>query len=357
MRTISKKTVLVIFGFCSITLFGQQTRRVLFLGNSYTYANNMPQLLADMANSTGKTLVFDINAPGGYYIAQHLTNSTSLAKIASGNWDHVVLQDQSMALAYPTTFMNFMPYAVKIDSVIKVHNPCAQTMFYSTWGRKSGDTYLCSPPHCPVDTWINRTYYEMDSSITSHYKVFADSVKAGMTPVGASWRYIRQNYPSIELFQPDDSHPSLAGSYAAACCFYTTLFRSDPTFITFNSGLSITDAANIRFAVKQTVYDHLADWNVGPFDDLLDTSCLVLENDKNTNHENWAVFPNPVTDVLTVEFFGNEPKNTLYIYNMQGVLMKEMQVEQTTTIPFDEFSSGLYILKSDGEQTVKIVKK
>ena len=250
-----------------------------------------------------------------------------------------------------------MPYAVKIDSVIKVHNPCAQTMFYSTWGRKPGDTYLCSPPHCPVDTWINRTYYEMDSSITSHYKVFADSVKAGMTPVGASWRYIRQNYPSIELFQPDDSHPSLAGSYAAACCFYATLFRSDPTSITFNSGLSITDATNIKYAVKQTVYDHLSDWNVGPYDYLLDTSCLVLDVDKNTNHENWTVFPNPVTEVLSVEFFGNSPKNILYIYNMQGVLIKEMEIEQTTTISFDEFPSGLYFIKSEGEHTVKIVKK
>lgn len=357
MRTISKRTVLGIFVLCSITLFGQQTKRVLFLGNSYTYANDMPQLLADIANSTGKTVVFDINAPGGYYLAQHLTNPTSLAKITSGNWDHVVLQDQSMALAYPSTYMNFLPYCVKLDSVIKVHNPCAQTMFYSTWGRKPGDAYVCTPPECPVDTVITRTYYQMDSTITSHYKLFADSLKASMTPVGASWRYIRQNYPSIELFQPDDSHPSLAGSYAAACCFYTTLFRSDPTSITFNSGLSITDAANIRYAVKQTVYDHLSDWNVGPYDYLLDTSCLVLEVGKNTNHENWTVFPNPVTDVLYIKFFGNAPKNTLYIYNMQGVLMKEMEVEQTTTISFDEFSSGLYIIKSDGEQPVRIIKK
>ncbi len=83
MRNIYKKSVLGIFILCSITLFGQQTKRVLFLGNSYTYANNLPQLLADIASSTGKTLIFDINAPGGYYLGQHLTNSTSLAKIAS----------------------------------------------------------------------------------------------------------------------------------------------------------------------------------------------------------------------------------------------------------------------------------
>lgn len=357
MRNINKIAVLGTFFLCSLTLFGQQTKRVLFLGNSYTYENNLPQLLADLANSTGKTLIFDMNTPGGYYLGQHLTNPTSLAKIASGNWDNVVLQDQSMALAYPSTYMNGISYSVKLDSIIKVHNLCAQTMFYSTWGRKPGDTYLCTPPECAVDTWISRTYYEMDSTITSHYKVFADSVKASMTPVGAAWRYIRQNYPSIELFQSDDSHPSLAGSYAAACCFYATLFRSDPTFITFNSGLSLTDATNIKYAVKQIVYDHLSDWNVGPYDYLLDTSCSVLGVDENSTNEYWTVFPNPVTDVLYVEFSGNKAKNKLLIYNMLGVLMKEMEIEQTATINFDEFSSGLYLIKSDDEHTVRIVKK
>jgi hypothetical protein len=357
MRTLNKISVLGISILCSITLFGQQTKRVLFLGNSYTYANDLPQLLADIANSTGKTLIFDMNAPGGYYLGEHLTNPTSLAKIASGNWDNVVLQEQSMALAYPSTYMNFIPYSVRLDSIIKVHNLCAQTMFYSTWGRRPGDAYLCTPPECAVDTLITRTYYEMDSTITSHYKVFADSVKASMTPVGAAWRYIRQNYPSIELFQPDESHPSLAGSYAAACCFYATLFRSDPTFVAFNSGLSVTDAANIKYAVKQVVYDHLSDWNVGPYDYLLDSSCLVLGADENTTNEYWSVFPNPVTDVLYVEFSGNNAKNKLYIYNMPGVLVKEMEIEQTATICFDEFSSGVYIVKSDGEHTVRIVKK
>lgn len=357
MRTIHKISVSGIFILYSMTLFGQQTKRVLFLGNSYTHANDLPQLVADVANSTGKMLIFDVNAPGGYYLAQHLTNPTSLAKIASGNWDNVVLQDQSMALAYPSTYLNFIPYSVQLDSVIKVHNPCAQTMFYSTWGRKSGDAYVCTPPECAVETVITRTYDEMDSTITLHYNIFADSIKASMTPVGAAWRYIRQNYPSIELFQSDESHPSLAGSYAAACCFYATLFRSDPTFITFHSGLSVTDATNIKSAVKHVVYDHLSDWNVGPYDYLLDTSCTVLDVDKNTNHENWVVFPNPVTDVLHVHFPGKYAANKLYIYNTLGRLMKEMEFEQTGTIDFDEFSSGLYLIKSDDGHKVKVVKK
>jgi len=357
MRNTGKLPVLGIFILCSMTLFGQQTKRVLFLGNSYTYVNDLPQLLADIAGSTGKTVIFDMNAPGGYYLGEHLTNPTSLAKIASGNWDHVVLQEQSMALAYPSTYMNFISYSVKLDSIIKVHNPCARTMFYSTWGRRPGDSYLCTPPECAVNTTITRTYYEMDSTITAHYKAFADSVKASMTPVGAAWRYIRQNYPSIELFQADESHPSLAGSYAAACCFYATVFRSDPTFITFNSGLSVSDATAIKYAVKQIVYDHLSDWNVGPYDYLLDAGCLVSEVGEEITNDYWTVSPNPVTDVLHVKFSGNNAKHKVYMYTVTGALMKEMEVEQTATISFDELSGGLYIIRSDGGHTVRIVKE
>ena len=78
---------------------------------------------------------------------------------------------------------------------------------------------------------------------------------------------------------------------------------------------------------------------------------------ENSTNEYWSVFPNPVTDVLHVKFSGNNAKNKVYIYNMQGVLMKKLELEQTATIDFDEFSSGLYLIKSDGEHTVKILKE
>jgi hypothetical protein len=359
MSNIIKKSIFIIFILCAVSLFGQNTKRVLFLGNSYTYVNNLPQILTDMAASTGKTLVFDSNTPGGYYLGQHLTNSQSLAKIKAGNWDNVVLQDQSMALAYPDRYKNFIATGIALDSIIKANNLCSQTMFYSTWGRKNGDTYLCTPPQCAEDTWINRTYYEMDNDIEANYKIIADSLKSSITPVGAVWRYIRQHHPSIELFQEDESHPSLAGSYAAACSFYATIFRSDPTQITFNSGLSATDALNIRQAAKQIVYDHLPEWNVGPYDDLLNETCSVLRIDnKTTKHEYWTVYPNPVSDVLCVRLTENSTQSKICIYNVLGTLVKEIEAEQTTYIDFSELSSGLYIIKcTDSQHTYKVVKK
>jgi len=109
-------TLLLIFFFTSISIFSQKTKRVLFLGNSYTYVNNLPQIIADIANSKGDTLIFESNTPGGYTLQGHYTNSTSLNKIMLGNWDFVVLQEQSQLPSFPDTDVQYdvFPYAKKI---------------------------------------------------------------------------------------------------------------------------------------------------------------------------------------------------------------------------------------------------
>ncbi len=249
--------------YIHVTLFGQsQTKRMLFLGNSYTQVNNLPQMVADIARSTGDTVFFDSNTPGGYTLQGHATNATSLSKIAKGTWDFVVLQEQSQYPSFPLSQVEaeVFPFATRLDSLIRVANPCTETVFYMTWGRKNGDASNCAtwPPVC--------TFAGMDSLLNLRYRMMADSNKALVSPVGVVWKYIRQQFPQIELYQSDESHPSEAGTYAAACCFYTTLFRKDPMNITFNGALSASDAANIRTAVKLMVYDSLLQWHVGEYD-------------------------------------------------------------------------------------------
>ena len=61
--------------------YAGKTVRVLFLGNSYTYYHNMPKLVADMAASAGDTLVWEMEAPGGFTFSGHYTSTTSKNKI------------------------------------------------------------------------------------------------------------------------------------------------------------------------------------------------------------------------------------------------------------------------------------
>jgi PKD repeat protein len=239
-------------------------KRALFIGNSYTSVNNLPQMVADIAASVDDTLLFDSSTPGGYTLQGHSSNATSLSKIALGNWDYVVLQEQSQFPSFPISQVEteVFPFAHFLDSLINAKNSCVETVFYLTWGRKNGDASNCAswPPVC--------TYSGMDSLLNMRYRMMADSNKAILSPVGAVWKYIRQNFPSIEVYQSDESHPSIAGTYAAACSFYATFFRKDPTAITFNSTLSAKDAADIRIASKLVVYDSLKNWHIGEYDPL-----------------------------------------------------------------------------------------
>ncbi len=147
-----------------------------------------------------------------------------------------------------------------------------------TWGRKNGDANNCPflPDLC--------TYEGMDNLLRDRYTTMANENNAMVSPVGAVWRYLRENHPEIELYQSDESHPTLEGSYVAACTFYTAIFRKNPELITFNGGVSVTVANQIRQATKLIVYDSLSHWNIDIYDPVADfsyteqTNQLTFEN-------------------------------------------------------------------------------
>ena len=231
-------------------------------------------MVANVALPLGDVLEFDSNTPGGYTLEGHSTNATSLAKIEAGNWDYVILQEQSQRPAFPINQVQsqVFPYAAQLDELIHDANPCAETMFYMTWGRKNGDDSNCDnyPPLC--------TYEGMDDLLRERYTIMAEDNQASVSPVGAVWRYIRTNHPEIELYNPDESHPSLAGSYAAACSFYTCIFEKDPSLITSDLGVPAVDAATIRAAAKAMVYDSLSSWFVGAYDPFANFDFSIDEN-------------------------------------------------------------------------------
>src|SRR6185436_6018253 len=202
--------VLVSLFFCiaGYELKAQLSFKVLFLGNSYTSVNNLPQLIYDIALSAGDTLVFDSYAPGGYQLIDHSSDAVSQSKIMAGGWDYVVMQGQSQE---PIMANNqFTIGAGALYQLVKQYNACAVTMPYMTWGRKNGDAANC--PNFPEMC----TYESMDSTLRECYLNLTANINGEVSPVSVVWHYLRQNYPGIELYQPDESHPSAEGSYAAA---------------------------------------------------------------------------------------------------------------------------------------------
>lgn len=251
-----KKTfVITIFWALSHIAFAQSHLNVLFIGNSYTHVNDLPSLIQQMAASGGDTLTHQSNTPGGCTFMQHCTN-TSMTLICQGGWDFVVLQEQSQYPSFPDSQIQreCLPYAKQLVDSIYANNPCAEPLFYMTWGRKYGDT-LNSPYFPPLGT-----YNGMDSLLYLRYMTMKEDNDASVSPVGKVWHYIRDNYPSMELYQSDESHPSLIGSFAAACSFYAVMFRKDPTTVSYSSTLDSATAAIVKQVAKTVVYDSLSKW-------------------------------------------------------------------------------------------------
>ncbi|MEZ4977678.1 MAG: T9SS type A sorting domain-containing protein [Chitinophagales bacterium] len=255
-----KKFPLILFLFFLLSFSkAQVSKRVLFLGNSYTYVNNLPNLIDQLAISAGNDLIYDSNTPGGYTFQGHSTNATSLNKIASNQWDYVVLQEQSQIPSFPPSQVatDCYPYAAILNDSILSNNPCTEPLFYMTWGRKNGDASNCAfyPPLC--------TYAGMQDRLKTSYMELATNNNASVAPVGVAWEMVRNLYPSIELYSPDESHPSLAGSYLAACVFYSSIFRETSLGLSYTAGLDSLSVYRLQDIASSTVLDSLSWWQIG----------------------------------------------------------------------------------------------
>lgn len=321
--------------------------KVLFLGNSYTQVNNLPQLIVSLAEAGGDTLVFSANLPGGTTFYNHLNNATSTSLIQQGGWDYVVLQGQSQEPSFPDGqfYSETYPYAQQLCEMIRQYNPEAKTVFYMTWGRKNGDQDNCPyfPPLC--------TYQGMDSMLYLRYMTMAEDFGAEVSPVGALWHCLRDHHPEIELYASDGSHPSLAGSYAAACSFYSVLFRKNPRELAYNPGIAEEQAENIRNTASHVVYDSLAKW----FVELPNSIRNPIYSD------NIRVFPNPANQYIDIQSDKYISEVSFFAEDGRLIWTKTRVNANTERISVATFSAGLYfiqIIDNEGNTLKKkIIKK
>ncbi|MCP4443128.1 MAG: PKD domain-containing protein [Aureispira sp.] len=305
-----KKCLLLLFllTYFSSLIWGQETKRALFLGNSYTQSNNLPVLIDNIAKTQGDTLVYSQNTPGGYTFQGHSTNGTSMSKIRQGNWDFVVMQEQSQRPSFPDAQVATIvyPYAQQINDTIEKYNACGETMFFMTWGRENGD-----PQWAPIST-----YDGMQSRLTNAYLTMTVDNEAVCSPVGAVWKYVRDSFPTIGLYTIDGSHPSIAGSYLAACTFYAAMYRKSPVGSSYYAGLSPTIALNLQNAAAHVVLDSMSNWHLLDYD--------VQASYNTTVNLDTVVFSNSSQNATSFEWNFDDgstidtTQNPTHIYSQAG---------------------------------------
>ena len=328
-RTLSVLLFSICFIQCSFAQSSQK-RKVLFLGNSYTYVNNLPLLIQNIALANGDTLVYDSNCPGGQTFNGHFNDATSISKINAQAWNCVILQAQSQEPSFSPgqVAAQTLPYAIKLDSVIKHNNACTETVFYETWGRKFGDASNCAS-YAPVCTYLG-----MQNRLRASYKLFADTTHGIMSPAGEAWRKSIALNPNLELYSSDQSHPSLEGSYLTACVFYEVLFHHSVLSNTYTAGISTnTTVTFLQQIAHDVVNDSLLTWNIGKYPACVTTGLNQIHSDKNL-----TVYPNPAQTILHIN------TNSSYkIYDVLGTLC--LSGDKSNSINIESLKPGIYFIE------------
>ena len=182
--------VLTFFLLLFKTSFSQKDEiNVLFLGNSYTYVNNLPEIISEMTQGTNKTIFYESITPGGHTLFQHVENTSSQSYIRKGIWDYVVLQEQSQLPSIDYYRHNSMrpAYQTLYDTIMH-YNPNATVVGYMTWGRRYGGQQCVNYGqglYCSAD-FVD--FNHMQDTMSVAYCENAYATNSYVAPAGDAWK-------------------------------------------------------------------------------------------------------------------------------------------------------------------------
>jgi hypothetical protein len=179
---------------------------VLFVGNSYTYCQRMPDILKGLADGADSPVRIETETcvQGGVTLAWHGRKGSIEERLSATKPDAVVLQEQSRRPVENREAM--YEAAAALHEVIQQAG--ARTVLFMTWARRDEPDM-----HHPLE----RTYTDI-----------ARKLDAEVAPVGIAWKIAREKPDAPTLYEEDGSHPTAAGAYLTACTFYATLTGNDP---------------------------------------------------------------------------------------------------------------------------------
>lgn len=196
--------------FSPSVLQAQQTEmKVLFVGNSYTYGNNLAHIVSILSDSTETKLITRKSVIGGAYLREHWNGDRELKTrevIAQGDFDIVVLQNNSMAA------MLTPDSTIKYVKLFAEHNK-----------QHGAETYL-------FNTWAREKVPQFQPEIDFMYLKAARESGAINVPVGPAWELSQEIRPTIDLFTSDGSHPNELGTLLTACIFVKSVTGELPQY-------------------------------------------------------------------------------------------------------------------------------
>ena len=174
--------------------------RILFIGNSHTYYNDMPEMVARRFRREGIECEVTMLAHGGWYLEQHVQEPDVRFNILYGNYDYVVLQEH----AHP-----FGPEEKLFAAVSRL----------GEWAKEAGSMPVV------YMTWAKKDDEKSQPKMTAAHREAAERIGALLAPAGEMWWERLKKDPQAELYGPDGAHASEDGSEFAAECIWETIWN------------------------------------------------------------------------------------------------------------------------------------
>ena len=203
----------LLLAFAAATALPAEPLRVLFIGNSYTYYNNLPEIFTALARAAAPDREVEARMVtiGGQTLLHMYERSNAREVIRGGKWDYVVLQEHSLlggGLRDGESVVNgpaMLRRGARLFNA-DIERAGAKTVMMLTWPRKAAP--------------------ESQADLNYAYDSVARELNAILVPAGPAWRQARRENIA-ELYQTDGSHPSPAGSYLLACVIVNKLVKAD----------------------------------------------------------------------------------------------------------------------------------
>jgi len=205
---------------------------ILFIGNSYTYYNDMPAIFQALARDNCKDVTATAVTKGRRkliaYSDPYDATTVKLVEALDKHYDICVLQEQSVLPI--TEFDTFIEGLTLVTDMVKGH--ADKFILYATWGRKAGHKVLAE------NGWDTEG---MAKRLADSYDRAGVQFGFTVSHVGKSFLQVYTHHPEIDLYNPDLTHPSYAGSVLSALTHYYTVFKEFPE----NTGSLVLESAVI----------------------------------------------------------------------------------------------------------------
>ena len=280
-------------GTSSVVLGELAPIKVLFLGNSLTYYNDMPDTVEALGKAAGQNLAVSSVTKGSATVAQFADASTDIgaeaqALLANEYWDYVIIEPSRRITPKEDTIKTAEINASKFIQGL-ADDAGAELLLYSVWGNNDGQMKVYEM----TGVSTSQTLYSLPITHQEHTAIMHDEVLDVAEALGGV-RIVEAGYafenmmaadPTVNLYYTDNRHPSEAGSYLVAAAFVGVLFGEPTAEIDCAGGLDADLAAALRAMADKTVFEGLVpDLTVPEEEDDKSFKLLVVGSDKMNNY-------------------------------------------------------------------------